>query len=239
MTDSLTTAPVRRALIVHAHPEPRSFSTAQADAVTEHLRADGLEVERLDLYSDDWDPVLHRDQFARDADYFKPQAEQMTAVTAGALGHPVQAHLDRLMRADLLVLSFPLWWFSMPAIMKGWIDRVFVMGATFGGEHGIFAEGGMRGRKAVLLLTTGGGGPEFAPDAADGYGDMRSFLFHIHRGMLEFVGYEVLPPVITHSPARLSAEERTLALRDAREGVSAALGQRASRSASPAADSAG
>lgn len=119
------------------------------------------------------------------------------------------------------MLSFPLWWFSMPAIMKGWIDRVFVMGATFGGEHGVFAEGGLRGRSAMLLLTTGGGEAAFAPGAADGYGDLQSFLFHIHRGMLEFVGYDVLPPVVTYGPARLDAAVREEALRRARAQASA------------------
>ena len=214
---------MRRALVVHAHPEPASFSSAQASAVAEALEAGNVLVQRLDLYSEDWDPVLHRGQFASDADYFKPQAEQMNAVITGTVGQPVQKHLDDLAQADLLVLSFPLWWFSMPAIMKGWVDRVFVMGAAFGGEHGIFAEGGMRGKRAVLLLTTGGSGPAFEPDAVDGYGDMQSFLFHIHRGMLEFVGYEVLPPIITHSPARLDAAERADALQRARSEICGSL----------------
>lgn len=223
MTDTSTATPVRRALIVHAHPEPGSFSSAQAEAVADQLQAEGVEVERLDLYADGWDPVLHRDQFPRGSDYFKPQAEQRDAVLGGTLAEPVRTHLDQLLRADLLVLSFPLWWFSMPAVMKGWVDRVFVMGAAFGGEHGVFAEGGLRGRRAVLLLTTGGGEPAFAPDASDGYGDLEAFLFHIHRGMLEFVGYDVLPPIVTFGPVRLDAQERAAALGRARARIAAAV----------------
>lgn len=219
MSSQPSSSRVQRALIVHAHPEAASFSSAQAAAVAEALADRNVVVQRHDLYAQEWAPVLHRDQFPLDTGYFKPQAEQLRAVSSGALGHPVQAHLDDLMQADLLVLSFPLWWFSMPAIMKGWIDRVFVMGATFGGEHGIFAQGGMRGKKAMLLVTTGGAGPAFEPGAVDGYGDMRSFLFHIHRGMLEFVGYEVLPPIITHSPARLDADARGEALRVAQSRI--------------------
>ncbi|KQQ03377.1 MULTISPECIES: NAD(P)H-dependent oxidoreductase [unclassified Rathayibacter] len=220
MTDTCLRAAPRRALIVHAHPEPASFSSAQANAVEEQLHRDGLEVQRIDLYADGWDPVLHRDQFGTSG-YFKPQAEQRDAVIGRTLGNPVQAHLDLLLRADLLVLSFPLWWFSMPAILKGWIDRVFVMGAAFGGEHGVFADGGLRGKQAMLLLTTGGGEPAFSPGAAEGYGDMQTFLFHIHRGMLEFVGYDVLPPVITYGPARLEPAERDDALRRVRAQASA------------------
>ena len=223
MATSPPAAPVRSALIVHAHPEPESFSSAQAAAVADQLRSEGVDVCTIDLYAEGWDPVLAREQFLDGPGYFKPQAEQLRAVAAGTLTDPVKTHLDQLQRAELLVLSFPLWWFSMPAIMKGWVDRVFVMGATFGGEHGIFTGGGLSDKKAMLLLTTGGAQAAFAPDALEGYGDMNTFLFHIHRGMLEFVGYDVLPPVVTHGPARLDDADRAAALAHARGQVAAAL----------------
>ena len=207
-----TRTTVRRALLVHAHPEAGSFSSAQADAAAAALGIAEVAVDRLDLYTEDWDPVLRRDQFPDATGYFKPQAEQLRAFGDGTMDPTVRAHLDRLLAADLLVLSFPLWWFSMPAAMKGWVDRVFAMGATFGGEHGIFSEGAMRGRRAVLLLTTGGGEPAFGPDDPDGYGALDDFLFHIRRGMLEFVGYEVLEPVVTFAPARMSQDQRDEAL---------------------------
>lgn len=216
-----TSTVVRRALIVHAHPEDASFSSAQATAAAAALRGATVEVDRIDLYAEDWDPVLSREQFLDGPGYFKPQAEQLRAVEAETLEPAVRAHLDQLLEADLLVLSFPLWWFSMPATMKGWVDRVFAMGATFGGEHGIFSDGALRGKKAVLLLTTGGSGPAFAPGADEGYGALDDFLFHIHRGMLEFVGYEVLEPVVTYGPARLTAEERSEALQHVRARLGA------------------
>lgn len=100
----------------------------------------------------------------------------------------------------------------MPAILKGWVDRVFVMGALFGGEHGTFRNGAMRGKKAMVLLTTGGDESAFRPGAADGFGDLDAFLSHVHRGMFEFVGYDVEPPFVTYGPARLDAEARADAL---------------------------
>ncbi|MFB9315600.1 NAD(P)H-dependent oxidoreductase [Nocardioides plantarum] len=216
--------PVRRALIVHAHPEPDSFSSAQAAAAADQLRAQGVDLRLVDLHAEGWDPVLAREQFLDGPGYFKPQAEQLHAAAGGTLADPVRTQLDQLQEADLLVLSFPLWWFSMPAIMKGWVDRVFVMGATFGGEHGIFADGGMRHKKAMLLLTTGGSSASFAPGATDGYGDLDTFLFHIHRGMLEFVGYDVLPPVVTYGPARLTEAGRAAAIDRVRAQVAATVG---------------
>lgn len=102
------------------------------------------------------------------------------------------------------------------------MDRAFVMGATFGGEYGIFEQGAMRGKKAMLLLTTGGAEAAFALDAV-GYGALDTFLFHIHRGMLEFCGYEVLLPAVTYGPVRLDDQARSDALEAASHRVTAAL----------------
>lgn len=217
-----TAEDTRQALIVHAHPEPRSFSAAQARAAAEQLSTDGLGVTLLDLYAEGWDPVLSRDQFPGQSGYFKPQTAQLDAVAGGTLTEPVRSHLTLAQDADLLILSFPLWWFSMPAILKGWIDNTFVMGAAFGGERGIFADGGMRGKKAMLLVTTGGKQADFAGGTVNGYGELDTFLFHIHRGMLEFCGYEVLRPVVTFAPVRLDDHSRTEALVRVRAAVKAA-----------------
>jgi NAD(P)H dehydrogenase (quinone) len=207
----------RTALIVHAHPEPRSFSTAQMNVAAQALRDAGYRVDVLDLYADAWAPTLARDQFPAAAGHFKPQAEQWRAVEEGTLDEAVRPHLDRLLAADLLVLSFPLWWFSLPAILKGWVDRVFVMGAVFGGDHGLFGEAALVGRQAMLLFTTGGSGESFRPGGA--FGPLEEFLFHIHRGMLEFVGYQVLEPVVTYGPAHLTDPERAAALDAVRAAV--------------------
>ncbi|MFI6856740.1 NAD(P)H-dependent oxidoreductase [Streptomyces sp. NPDC050416] len=212
-----TSTAARTALIVHAHPEPRSFSTAQMGAAAQSLREAGYRVDVLDLYADGWAPVLGREEFAPVEGPFKPQAEQLRAVREGTLDAAVRAHLDRLLAADLLVLSFPMWWFSLPAVLKGWVDRVFVMGGAFGGDHGLFGDAAFAGKRAMLLFTTGGPGESFRPGGA--FGPMDDFLFHIHRGMLEFVGYQVLEPVITYGPARMTDQERAAGLDAVRESV--------------------
>ncbi|MFI1628148.1 NAD(P)H-dependent oxidoreductase [Streptomyces noursei] len=208
------------ALIVHAHPEPRSFSTAQMATAAQALRDAGYRVDVLDLYSEAWAPTLAREEFAPVEGHFKPQAEQRRAVKDGTLDAAVRDHLDRLLAADLLVLSFPLWWFSLPAILKGWVDRVFVMGAVFGGDHGLFGDAALAGKRAMLLFTTGGSSESFQRGGT--LGSMDDFLFHIHRGMLEFVGYQVLDPVVTYGPAHLTDQERATALDTVRESVALA-----------------
>lgn len=213
---------VPTALIVHAHPEPRSFSTAQMTTAARTLNGAGYHVDVLDLYAEGWAPVLRREQFTSTEDRFKPQAEQVRAVREGTLDREVEAHLQRLLAADLLVLSFPMWWFSMPAVLKGWVDRVFVMGGVFGGEHGFFEDAALTGRRAMLLFTTGGSAEAFEPGGA--FGPMDDFLFHIHRGMLEFVGYEVLDPVVTHKPVRMTDEERGVALKRVERAIADVAG---------------
>ncbi|MER6936381.1 NAD(P)H-dependent oxidoreductase [Nocardioides sp. NPDC127514] len=209
--------PIPTALIVHAHPESRSFSSAQMTTASQALRDAGYRVDVIDLYSDDWAPVLDRGEFEPVEGHFKPQALQQRAVTENTLDPAVKNHLDRLLAADLLVLSFPMWWFSLPAILKGWVDRVFVMGALFGGDHGMFDEAALAGKRAMLLLTTGGSSESFRPGGA--LGSISDFLFHIHRGMLEFVGYKPLEPVITYGPAHMTDTERAAALEAVRQSV--------------------
>lgn len=203
------------ALIVHAHPEQTSFNASQARIARQALEEQGHTVEVLDLYERGWSPVLDRAEFPAADGPFKPSQAQFEAFEAGTLAADVRRDLDVLLRADLLVLSFPLWWFSVPAILKGWLDRVLVLGAVFGGEHGLYEQAAMSGRRAVLLTTTGGLPAAFEPGGA--FGDIDDFLFPLHRGVLEFVGYDALRPVITYGPAHLDGDARTEALDHVRE----------------------
>lgn len=202
------------ALLVHAHPEPTSFCASQADVAWESLIAQGYRVDVVDLYARGWQPVLSREEFPSFFDGpFKPQLEQQKAFREGCLPPDVREDLDKLLGADLLVLSFPLW-FSLLAILKGWVDRVFVMGAVASGDAGVFGDAALAGRRAVVLTTTGGSAEMFTDTGLFGATD--DFLFHVNRGILEFVGYEALEPVVTYGPAHLDRARRADALDDVR-----------------------
>lgn len=218
-------------LVVHAHPEPTSFSTAQAHVARESLASRGHPVEMIDLYARGWDPVLARAEFPPFEGPFKPQREQWNGVREGTLAPEVRADLKRVLTADLLVLSFPLWWFSLPAILKGWLDRVFAMGAVSGGDAGMFETAALVGRRAVVLTTTGGPAEVFTD--AGLFGDIDDFLFHINRGMLEFVGYTALRPIVTFGPAHLDDVERARALDDVRHAFDTIGGRSPAPTARP------
>jgi NAD(P)H dehydrogenase (quinone) len=107
-----------RVHVVYAHPSPGSFASAVRDRVVAGLRAQGHEVDELDLYAAGFDPVLTRAEWTA---YPEPEAN-----LAG-----VALEAERLRRADALVLCFPTWWYGMPAILKGWFDRVWLPGVAF------------------------------------------------------------------------------------------------------------
>lgn len=182
-----------RALVVLAHPEPRSFNAALKDVTVEVLSGQGHEVLVSDLYASGFDAVAGRGDFVtmKDPDRLNLSLEQRHALAGGGLVPEIACELDRLLKADVLVLHFPLWWFGMPAILKGWIDRVFVSGGVYG-RSAVFDRGRLRGKRAVVCVTTGAPAAAFGPKAL--FGDLETMLSPLHRGVLGFTGMTVCPP---------------------------------------------
>lgn len=144
-------------LIVHAHPEPLSFTTSLKTTAQQTFKKLGHQVEISDLYAMQFNPVASKEDFLElnQPDYFNYALEQRNATKQQLLATDIQAEIDKVNRADLVILNFPLYWTSVPAILKGWIDRVFVSGLFYGGKR-FYNHGGMAGKKAMLCLTLGG-----------------------------------------------------------------------------------
>jgi len=195
------------ALIVYAHPEPSSFCAALLHTAVTTLRAAGHTVAVSDLHAMAFDPVSDRRNFTgvADASRLHQQAEEAHASAVHGYVPALRAEMDKLAACELLVFVFPIWWLGMPAILKGWVDRVFAVGVAYGG--GRYFEGGvMRGKRALCIVSTGG-----LADAYDGtghYAPMETVLYPIQRGVFEFTGFEALPPFVAHGPNRISASER-------------------------------
>ncbi|MBG04854.1 MAG: NADPH quinone oxidoreductase [Rhodospirillaceae bacterium] len=196
-----------RVFIVHAHHEPKSFNGALTEAARDALLANGHEVRISDLYAMDFDPISDRRNFkgVGDADYLKQQAEESFATQEGGFADDIEAELEKLDWCDVLIFQFPLWWFGLPAILKGWVDRIFAMDRIYGGGYW-FDEGYFKGKRAMLSLTTGGGPGPFSEGGITG--DIHTHLNSINYGIFRFVGFDVLPPFIAWAPARIGEARR-------------------------------
>ena len=130
-------------LVLFAHPLTDSFAAALHRTVVAALRDAGHEVDDCDLYATGFDPV-------------------MTAIERRAHNSPhpdfsaVESHVERLRAADAVVLCFPVWWYGMPAILKGYFDRVWVNGVAFHLHTGGKIEAGLHRIKKLGVVTTYG-----------------------------------------------------------------------------------
>ncbi len=196
-----------RIFIVHAHHEPTSFNGAMTHEATVTLAADGHEVVVSDLYQMGCDPVSDRRNFVtvKDPARLKQQDEEVHASEHNGFVADLQAEMDKLAWCDVLILQFPTWWLGFPAILKGWVDRVFAVGRTYGGGK-YFDSGVFTGKRAMCSVTVGG--PSQAYSEIGIYGPIDVILFPIHHGILRFVGFSVIEPFVVYGPSRLSQEER-------------------------------
>jgi len=209
-------------LIVHAHHEPQSFSSALARTARETLTEAGHEVVFTDLYAMGFNPVSDRRNFTTAANpaYLKQQQEEKYATEHQGFSAEVEAEIRKLEKSDFLLFSFPLWWFGLPAILKGWVDRTFAYNRVYGG--GKWYENGIgRGKRAMAVLTTGG-----PAESYDGHGThppLETILTPVHHGIFWFNGYSPLPPLppfVAWSAAHGSDEDRRRTLEAWRQRLS-------------------
>ena len=107
-----------RALVLYCHPSPESFTSAVRDVVLARLSELGAETRMHDLYGEGFDPVLSRLALSEYADE-----------TRNKIG--VQAASRDLLWCDTLIFIYPTWWYGLPAMLKGWLDRVMLPGVAF------------------------------------------------------------------------------------------------------------
>ena len=149
-------------MLILDHPWSESFNHAIARRAITALERAGHEVDFLDLHREDFDPVLRQ--------------EELAVYTRGESKDPkVAGYQKRIASADHLVFVFPVWWETMPALLKGFIDKVFLPGWAFAEEDAAPLLGHIRG--ATVITTMG------APEAIH-----TSVEAAFCRGVLEFCG---------------------------------------------------
>ena len=190
-----------KALIVHAHSESDSFVAAMRDAAVAALTEQGAEIAQSDLYAMGFNPVLSPADFGsrKNEDHLTYALEQRHNYDAGTLAPDIVAEIEKVLAADLIVFTFPVFWFSVPAILKGWIDRVFISGPFYGGRR-VYGAAPLKGKKALAAFSLGGREHMFGPGSI--HGELETgMLRHFLQGALGYVGFDVLEPFVAwHAP---------------------------------------
>ena len=194
-------------LWLSAHPEPRSLNGSLRTIGIEHLRTLGHTVVESDLYAMEWDPVVRpRDAANHPSHRFRISADTRTAHLTGAQPDAIVHEQEKLRRADALVIQFPLWWYGMPAILKGWFDRVFVSGFAFGTDEATgrrlrFEQGPFTGKRALVITTLGDRPHAIGPRGKSG--ELNELLFGLLHGTFAYTGMSVLEPFAIPSADRI------------------------------------
>jgi len=135
-----------KTLVIHCHPNPESFNAALYRTVQQQLNASGHALRCIDLYAEGFEPVMSCE-------------ERIAYLTNPALLQArVQPHVDAIGWAEHLVFVYPTWFYGPPALLKGWLERVWLPGVAFlpATKKGGLTTSGMRHIRRLTVVTTGG-----------------------------------------------------------------------------------
>ena len=201
----------RKILIVHAHPEPTSVTRQLVDTSAQTLQSAGHEVLQSNLYGMGWKAVYDEHDFPTREDPARLSfiTESGHAFLNGLQTPDVTSEQQKLLAADAVIFHFPLWWFGMPAILKGWFDRVFAYGLAYGyqgaGNRYRYGDGAFKGKRALLSVAVGGPEKDYSPRGING--PLEQLLFPTTHGTLFFAGFDVLPTFAVYGTAHATAED--------------------------------
>ncbi|MER9327853.1 NAD(P)H-dependent oxidoreductase [Mesorhizobium sp. M0488] len=197
-------------LIVHAQPEPTSLTHTLVNAGVQTLEKQGHKVLLSDLYGMSWKATFDEHDFPSRLDRSRLGfiAESEHAYGNGLQTVDVEAEQEKILAADAVILQFPLWWFGMPAILKGWVDRVFAYGLAYGfkgaGNKYRYGDGALKSKRAMLSVMVGGPEKDYSPRGINA--PLEQLLFPITHGTLFFPGMDVLPTHAVYGAAGVTAE---------------------------------
>lgn len=201
-------------LIVYAHHEPSSFTAAMKNTAYSTLNAQGHTVVISDLYGQGFSAVAQKWDFATTTgNHFNYMIGQKHAAALDMSFSPdIVGEMEKVKTADFIIFIAPFWWMSVPAILKGWFDRVFAMGVAWDG--GKFYENGLlRGKQAMLVLATGHPA-EYYQQSGLHHATVTQMLHPISYGTLAFCGLDVHEPYVATNVLGASQIDLAQALKD-------------------------
>lgn len=192
-----------KAHIVFAHPNLQSYNGQLRNTAIQILEAFGWFVSVSDLYQIKFKASADEDDFTElyNTDFFDLQTEQQSATQRQTYSADILKEQKLLSEADLIIFQFPLWWYSMPALLKGYIDRVFSYGWAYGGGQALV------GKKILVSMTTG------APDFAwteEKRGTIKDIFKHLFIGTFGLCGIQPLEPFIVYGAKRQTEQDKNV-----------------------------
>ncbi|MGF9965321.1 NAD(P)H-dependent oxidoreductase [Bacillus rhizoplanae] len=186
-------------LIVYAHPNPQSFNHAILETLQGQLQEKGHEVRVRDLYAINFNPVLAANDFI--------------SFSQGNTPADIKAEQEHITWADVITFIYPVWWTGLPAILKGYVDRVFSHGFAYAyGANGI--EKLLTGKKSLLLSTMGNSKENY-----DASGMFEAMKKTTDAGIFDFTGIETVEHAFYTSVPSVDNETRKQYLEEVKELV--------------------
>lgn len=185
-------------LIVSAAPSDGALTADLTRTAAATLHDQGHDVDVLDLVRLGWHPAVRPSDYGVEELSAPVGTHAAEAAAAGTLDAEVRRHQELLRRTDLLVLVFPLWWAGMPAVLKGWFDRVLTQGFAYGlrdaeGNPRKYGDGAFAGKRGLVVTTAGDRAEAFGPRGVNGH--IEDLLFPVNHGILWYTGIEPLAPL--------------------------------------------
>lgn len=205
-------------LVVFAHPKPQSLTRQLVQVTVDTLENQEHEVLKSDLYGMGWKAVFDEDDFPVriDSERLSFIAESANAFATGQQTADVVREQEKLKEDDAVILQFPLWWFGVPAILKGWIERVYAYGFGYDyrneGNRYRYGYGALKGKRALVSALVGGPEVDYGPRGINGPIDQ--LLFPLTHGALFYPGMNVLPIHAVYGTAFITKNEEVIAIKN-------------------------
>ncbi len=195
-----------KAHIVFAHPNLQSYNGQLRNTAIQTIESFGWSVTVSDLFQMKFKASADEDDFTElyNTDFFDLQTEQQNATVKQLYTADIQKEHQFLEEANLIIFQFPLWWYSMPGVLKGYIDRVFSYGWAYGGGQAL------AGKKILVSMTTGA--PDFAW-TADKRGTIQDIFKHLFVGTFGLCGLHPVEPFIVYGAKRQTEQEKIYELK--------------------------
>jgi NAD(P)H dehydrogenase (quinone) len=195
--------------IILAHPEEKSFNSSLASAQREALINSGHQVRYKNLYREHFNPLLTREDFPHISkqQHIQFPTAQCEAFKKKTTVNDIAEEHENLIWADAVIIQFPLWLYGMPAILKGWCERVLSEGFAHEPAKNLwFENGGMSDTRLLLSLTTNGKRITFTSRGR--HGSLDIILWPILNAFW-FAGFKIVEPFIAFDVIRSTNQQRT------------------------------